>query len=690
MPKANVNGNEIEFQQGMTVLQVCELAGFEIPRFCYHDKLKIAGNCRMCLVEIKGGPPKPAASCAMGAMDGMVINTDSEMVKKAREGVLEFLLINHPLDCPICDQGGECDLQDQAISYGRCGSEYKENKRSVKDKNISPLISTKMTRCIQCTRCVRFIEDVAGTEDLGAINRGENMEITTFLEQNIKSELSGNIIDLCPVGALTAKPYAYQFRSWELKKTESLDILDAVGSNIRIDSKGAQVMRILPRLNEDINEEWIDDKSRFSYDGLRYNRLDVPYIKIKGTYKEASWDECLNAIVKVFKKSKPEKVAAISGNLSDCESMFLLKKLMDDYGSKNIDCRQDGALFDCVNRSSYLFNTTISGIDKADFCLLIGTNPRWDASIINARLRKAYLNNGMKSFYIGHDRDDFTFPVDFISDNPEVLSEISSGKHDICSALKKAKNPMIIVGKDALIRKDSEGILALVYSIVDKYKIVKKDWNGFNILHNAASRVGGLDIGFVPGKGGMDVNSIIKSANSNKLEILYLLGADEIDLSSIGKNVFVIYQGHHGDYGAGYADVILPSSAYSEKNATYVNTEGRVQRTRKAVSPVGYAKDDWYIINQLYKEISNSKDKKKYEVLNDLRKDIKLSFPHLDKIDEIAIKDWKKIDYKASLSKELFKDSGNSFYNSNSITRASVNMSNCISELLDKKDKEVA
>lgn len=690
MPKATVNGNEIEFEHGMTVLQVCESAGSEIPRFCYHDKLKIAGNCRMCLVEIKGGPPKPAASCAVQAMDGMVIDTESEMVKKSREGALEFLLINHPLDCPVCDQGGECDLQDQAVGYGRCSSSYKEDKRSVKDKNMGPFISTNMTRCIQCTRCVRFLEDIAGTGDLGAVNRGGNMEITTFLEENIQSELSGNIIDLCPVGALTAKPYAFQFRSWELKKTGSLDVLDAVGSSIRIDTRAGQVMRILPSLNEDVNEDWIDDKSRFSYDGLKFNRLDRPYLKSKDTYHEAGWEEVTKAISKKFISSDPAKVAAISGNLADCESMFLLKKLMNSYGSNNTDCRQDGATFDYTNRSSYLFNTGIAEVDNSDFCLLIGTNPRWDASIINLRLRKAYLNNGMKSFYIGAERDDFTFPVDFLSDNPNILKEIESGDHEICSLLKKAKNPLIIVGKEALIRKDSEALLASVYSIIEKYKIVNKNRNGFNILHNAASRVGGLDIGFVPGEKGMNTESIIEASAKNELDILYLLGADEIDLSSVGKNVFIIYQGHHGDYSAGFADVILPSCAYTEKDGTYVNTEGRVQHAYKAADSIGYAKEDWKIINEISNMVFKSKNEKNYSDLAELRKDMISAYPHLGVINEITNNKWIKASYSGSLSKELFKYKDSDFYSSNSISRSSVNMTNFISEVLNGDNKEVA
>ena len=592
MPFVTVDGKKVEVQNGMTVLQACEMAGAEIPRFCYHERLAIAGNCRMCLVQVEKSP-KPVASCAQPVNDGMVIYTNTPEVHKMREGVMEFLLINHPLDCPICDQGGECDLQDQAMGYGKGVSRFHENKRAVEDKDMGPLIKTSMTRCIHCTRCVRFIEDVAGTHELGAVNRGEDMAISTYIEKSVTSELSGNIIDLCPVGALTSKPYAFKARSWELKPTESIDVLDAVGSNIRIDSKGREVMRILPRLHEDINEEWISDRTRFAYDGLKYQRLDVPMVKEAGKLKEASWQTAYKKIHEKIKHVEAKKVGAIAGDLTDVESMLLMKELLNKIGSVNYDCRQDGSLLDNSERALYIFNTTIAGIEKADFCLIVGSNPRHEAAILNARIHKAQLHNHLKAALIGQ-KVDLTYKYKHLGENPWILKQLSEGQHPFCKELGAYTHPLLIIGAGALARNDFEATLYYARKLALRYGFVKEGWNGFNILQKAASRVGGLDIGFIPGKNGLTTNQMLEEA-----EVLFIMGADEIDISKINKKAFVVYIGHHGDKIAPRADVILPAAAYTEKDATYVNLEGRVQRTKLAVYPPNMAKADWVIINEL-------------------------------------------------------------------------------------------
>lgn len=691
MPKLKVNGKEVEFQNGMTVLQACELAGEEIPRFCYHERLKIAGNCRMCLVQIEGGPPKPAASCAMPAVENMSVHTNTPMVKKAREGVMEFLLINHPLDCPICDQGGECDLQDQAMTYGRGKNRFYENKRSVKEKDLGPLIKTFMTRCIHCTRCIRFLDDVAGVEEMGAVYRGEDMEVGTFIEKSISSELSGNIIDLCPVGALTSKPYAFKARSWELKKTESIDVFDAVGCNIRIDSRGNEVMRILPRLHEDINEEWISDKARFSYDGLKTQRLDRPMIRQKGRLVEASWDEAYSAITQRVKDIKGDRIAAIAGDMADAESMFVLKEFITALGSKNIDCRQDGAKLDNNLRSSYIFNTTIAGIEESDFCLLIGTNPRYEAPLINTRLRKRYLDKGFKMYSIGS-KSNLTYKINNLGQSLDIIDKIKSEKHKISQEIQGAKKPMVIVGSGVLTRKDGAAILNSIRELCDKFNIVTEEWNGFNVLHTAASRVAGLDIGFLPEKGGKDVAEIMAGVRQDIIEVVYLLGADEIDVASlrkseIGKGAFIIYQGHHGDVGAHNADVILPGAAYTEKNATYINTEGRVQRTKMAVFPPGKAKEDWAIINELSQKTGFGTG---YRDISHLRERMFETLPHFEKEDEIMKEKWGKFGEKAKIGDEPVKETIKNFYMTNSISRASKTMAECSSVFIEKNKEEAA
>ena len=585
MTKLTIDGKEIEVPAGSSVIQACEAAGVEIPRFCYHERLNIAGNCRMCLVEVSPGPPKPQASCALPVAENMVVKTNTPMVKKAREGVMEFLLINHPLDCPICDQGGECDLQDQAMEYGTGISRFEENKRAVQDKYMGPLIKTQMTRCIHCTRCIRFSSEVAGVPELGATGRGEHMEVGTYIEKAISSELSGNLVDICPVGALTSRPYAFVARPWELTKTESVDVMDAVGSNIRVDARQNTVLRILPRLNEDINEEWISDKTRHACDGLRTQRLDVPYVRKDGKLQEASWDEALKVVAEKLKSVPGGKIAAIAGDMACAESMFALRELMLSLGSPHLDCRQDGAKLDASDRASYIFNTTIAGIENADVILLVGTNPRHEASLINARIRKTYLKGKLKVYAIG-DPVNLTYKTDWLGNNPKLLNDIAAGKHPLSEVLKKAEKPMIIVGQGALARADGAEILKASRAIADAHGLVKEGWNGFNVLHRAASRVAGLDMGFVPQAGGKDVQGILEAARKWDIEVVYLLGADEIDTSQLG-NAFVIYQGHHGDKGAHRADVILPGAAYTEKSATYVNTEGRVQQTTAAVSPPG-------------------------------------------------------------------------------------------------------
>ncbi|MGE5545276.1 MAG: NADH-quinone oxidoreductase subunit NuoG [Solirubrobacterales bacterium] len=596
MPKLTIDGHEIEVEAGMTILQAAETLGIEIPRFCYHERLAIAGNCRMCLVEVEK-MPKPVASCAQPVGEGMVVHTNNATVRKARQGVMEFLLINHPLDCPICDQGGECDLQDQAMAYGRDHSRYTEEKRAVVDKDYGPLISTWMTRCIQCTRCIRFITEIAGTPVLGGLSRGEHMEVSKYVGAALSSELSGNLIDLCPVGALTNKPAAFTYRSWELKKTESVDVMDALGSAIRVDAKGNEVVRVLPRVNDDINEEWLSDRSRFACDGLKRQRLDRCYVRKDGKLVPTSWGDALATVGAKLKGTAAGKIAAIAGDQADCETLVAVKDLMAALGSPNLDCRQDGAKLDASVRASYLFNTTIAGIEDADAVLIVGSNPRKEAAVLNARIRKRYLKGGLKAAVIGP-KADLTFKHEWLGDSASVLADLAAGKHPFFEALKGAQRPAIILGQGALAREDGAAILALAKKLADAAGVVKDGWNGFNVLHTAAARVGGLDLGFVPQAGGKDVAGIVAGAAKGEIEVVVLVGADEIDMQGLG-NAFVVYIGSHGDAGAHRADVVLPGSAYTEKNATYVNTEGRVQRTRLAVFAPGEAKEDWKIIRAL-------------------------------------------------------------------------------------------
>ena len=615
--KLIVDGKEVEAEETLTLLQACEQAGAEIPRFCFHERLSVAGNCRMCLVEWVGAP-KPQASCALQVKDifpnkdgtPAKINTTSPYALKAREGVMEFLLINHPLDCPICDQGGECDLQDQAMGYGRAAfHRFNENKRAVEDKYMGPLVKTIMTRCIACTRCVRFATEVAGVPDLGATGRGEDVEITTYLEKAFASELSGNVVDLCPVGALTSKPYAFNARPWELKKTESVDVMDAQGCNIRVDTRGPQVMRVLPRLNEEVNEEWISDKARHACDGLVRQRLDRPYIRVGGKLKPASWNEAFAAIADKVKETSPDKMAAIVGDLAAAEEIKALKDLMAALKVKNLDCRQDGAKIKAGPRQTYLFNSTIAGVEAADAILLVGANPRWEAPVLNARIRKAWLASGVKVANLGPVVN-LTYPAEQLGADINTLAAIANGTHPFAKVLADAMRPMLILGQGALTRADGAAVLALAARIAGDTGMIGPagrhadgGWNGFNILHTAASRVAALDLGFLPDPdsgsgGGRDVAGIVDGAQKGEIDFIYLLGADELDLAHLGR-AFIVYQGSHGDAGAHHADVVLPGAAYTEKDGLYVNFEGRVQRGRRAAFPPGEAREDWAILRAL-------------------------------------------------------------------------------------------
>jgi NADH-quinone oxidoreductase subunit G len=673
MPNLTIDGTEIEVESGLTVLQACEQAGIEIPRFCYHERLSIAGNCRMCLVEMERSP-KLIASCAMPAADGMVIHTDTPEIRKMRKGVMEFLLINHPLDCPICDQGGECDLQDQAMGYGFDRSRYQENKRAVENKDFGPLIKTIMTRCIHCTRCIRFATEIAGVPELGATGRGESMEVGTYVEKALTSELSGNMIDLCPVGALTSGPYAYTARSWELEKTESIDTMDAVGSAIRVDTRGSEVMRILPRLNEDVNEEWISDKTRFACDGLRRQRIDRPYVRRNGKLLPVSWDDAFTAIADRIKTVDGGRIAAIAGDMADCESMMALKDLMTALGSPNTDCRQDGAKLDPSCRSGYLFNTTIQGIEQADACLLIGANPRYEAPVLNARLRKRWTMGGFSVAVVGPG-EDLTYDYQLLGAGPDALKSIASGRHDFAKVLKAAERPMLILGQGALTRDDGAEILGFARRIAEGRGMIdaKRGWNGFNVLHTAAARVGGLDLGFVPGKGGRDTSGIVDGAGDGGIEVVYLLGADEIDTARLG-GAFVIYQGHHGDRGAHRADVILPGAAYTEKNATYVNTEGRVQQAQRAAFPPGDAREDWAVIRALSDVLGQPLP---YDDLKMVRGRLVDANSVFLNVDEITPAPWGDFGKEGKPSSAPLRSPIDNFYMTDPISRASATMAAC-------------
>ena len=661
MPKVTVDGVELEVPQGATVLQACELAGKEIPRFCYHERLSIAGNCRMCLVEVSPGPPKPQASCALPAADNQVIRTDSEMVRKAREGVMEFLLINHPLDCPICDQGGECDLQDQSVAYGRGKSRYDENKRAVTDKYMGPLIKTTMTRCIHCTRCVRFSEEIAGVDEIGALYRGESMQITTYLEKAAKHELSANVIDLCPVGALTSKPYAFEARPWELKKTLSIDVSDAVGANIRVDSRGREVLRALPRNNDDVNEEWLSDKARYQVEGLTRRRLDKPFIRRDGKLVPATWPEAFAAVAKV----KPgASVAAISGDLVDCETLFAAKKLVAALGSSLLEGRQTGLVYDTTNLAAVNFNSTFSGIETADAILIVGSQIRWEAPLVNVRLRKAQ-KRGAKVFVVGPEWET-TYPATFLGEDLAVLGNLPA---EVTEVFAKAERPAIILGGAGL----AKGALGPLLALGETFNVVREGWNGFNVLHMAASRMGGLMLGYAQQGGLADLVAA-------KPKLLLSLGADEVDYAKFADSI-VVYIGHHGDAGAHAADIILPAAAYTEKPGTYVNTEGRVQFADKAVFAPGDAREDWTILRALADSLGVSVG---FDSFDELRAAMVAEVPALG---QEGLADYGK------LSKGKGKAEGviagypiKDFYLTNPIARSSPVMQRCSAELLHGED----
>ena len=673
MTKIIIDDKEIDVPAEYTLLQACEAAGAEVPRFCFHERLSIAGNCRMCLVEVKGAPPKPTASCAMAVRDlrpgpkgePPVVMTNSPMARKARQGVMEFLLINHPLDCPICDQGGECDLQDQAMAYGVDSSRYSENKRAVENKYIGALVKTSMNRCIHCTRCVRFTTEVAGVSELGAIGRGEDMEITSYLEQALTSELQGNVVDLCPVGALTSKPTEFHARPWEYVKTESVDVMDALGSAIRVDSRGREVIRILPRVNEAINEEWISDKTRHVVDGLKTQRLDRPYVRIDGKLTASTWPQAFAAIAAKMKETKPERVGALVGDLSSVEEMFALKCLMDKLGAASVDCRQDGSKLDPKwGRASYLFNSSVTGIDAADAILIIGSNPRLESPVLNARIRKRWLKGDCLVGVVG-EKADLTYPYQYIGAGPDTLARFAD--HPPANKNK----PMFILGAGAFARPDGAAVLALAAKAAVSLGVIKEGWNGFNVLHGAASRVGGLDIGLVPGEGGLAASAMVKSG---ALDVLFNLGADEIEIEP---GAFVVYVGTHGDRGAQRADVILPGAAYTEKTGIYANMEGRPQFAERAVFPPGDAREDWAILRALSESLGA---KLPFDTSGQLRAALAVAHPHLARIGAIAPADASalaNISSEGEINSTPFNSWVSDFYFTNPIARASRVMAEC-------------
>jgi NADH-quinone oxidoreductase subunit G len=663
MLKLKVNDNEVEVEEGLTVLQACEKAGVEIPRFCYHEKLSIAGNCRMCLVEMEKSP-KPIASCAMPAADGMVIKTNTPTIEKSRKGVMEFLLANHPLDCPVCDQGGECDLQDQSMFYGIDKSRFKENKRAVPDKNMGPLIKTQMTRCIHCTRCVRFATEIAGVPELGAIGRGEDMQITTYLEQSVQSELSGNVIDLCPVGALTSKPYVFEARPWELKKTETIDVMDAVGSNIRVDTYDWEVKRVLPIINEDINEEWISDKTRYACDGLLNQRLDTPYIKYNNKFEKASWDEVYKIIKSKIENTNKDKICGFVGDLTNMETSFIFKEFFDrTIDTNNYESRASNFFVDTSIRENYIFNSQINGIEETDLILLIGTNPRYEATILNARIRKAHLNNSTEIISL-NDVGDLTYPYKNLDGKTQTIKNIVENKNDISKKILDAKKPMIILGESFLKTKSASYLFNSLKEFLFKNNKLTNDWNSLNILISDAATVGNFDLDIIN-----DSNEMINELNENRFELVYFLGQDNLIFNK--KNEFVIYQGSHGDKGAEIADVILPGAAYTEQSGHYTNLEGKVQKAFKASYPPGEAKEDWQIINDLAELMNN---RKLFNDKNELESSM-FNFLNLKKERQKSILN--NANYSNNFENEdliiKFKD----YYFSNVIARSSKTMVDC-------------
>ncbi len=670
MLKLKVNDIDVEVEEGLTVLQACEKAGVEIPRFCYHEKLSIAGNCRMCLVEMEKSP-KPIASCAMPAAEGMNIKTNTAFVEKARKGVMEFLLANHPLDCPVCDQGGECDLQDQSMYYGVDKSRYKENKRLVPEKNMGPLIKTQMTRCIHCTRCVRFATEVAGVPELGAIGRGEDMQITTYLEQSMQSELSANVVDLCPVGALTSKPYVFEARPWELKKTETIDVMDAVGSNIRVDTYDWEVKRVLPIINEDINEEWISDKTRYACDGLLHQRLDVPFIKYNKKFEKASWAEVYKIIKSKFENTTKEKICGFVGDLTNMETSYIFKEFFErTLDIKNYESRSDNRYIDISKRENYIFNSSLNGIEEADLIFLIGTNPRYEATILNARIRKSYLNNNTK-IYSSNDNGDLTYPYESLDGQTQTLKNIFDGVHDLSKEILNSKKPMIILGESFLRLNSSEFLYNKIIEFFNKNNKFSEEWNPINVLSCDASSVGNFDLGLIDKE-----NNLLNDLKSNKFDIVYLAGQDNIDFNK--KDEFIIYQGSHGDKGAEIADIILPGSAYTEQDGYYTNLEGKIQKAFKASYPPGEAKEDWQIINEIAEIMNNRK------LFNDKNELESSMFNYLNLQKEKQTKEFKKELAKEFQDEKLILDI-KPYYFSNIIARCSKTMIECNNSKLDLK-----
>ena len=669
MIKLKVNDINIEVEEGLTVLQACEKAGAEIPRFCYHERLSIAGNCRMCLVEMEKSP-KPIASCAMPASEGMNIKTNTPLVEKARKGVMEFLLANHPLDCPVCDQGGECDLQDQSMFYGFDKSRYNENKRFVPEKNMGPLIKTQMTRCIHCTRCIRFATEVAGVTELGAIGRGEDMEITTYLEKSMESEMSGNVVDLCPVGALTSKPYVFEARPWELKKTETIDVMDAVGSNIRVDTYGWEVKRILPRINEDINEEWISDKTRHACDGLLNQRLDTPFIKYNNKFDKASWREVINIIKSKVQQTDRDEICGFTGDLINMEALYTFKEFFaKTLNSKNLDSRSDHTYLNSEKRENYLFNSSINGIEESDFIFLIGTNPRFEATILNARIRKAYLQNKTKIVSLS-DVGDLTYPYEFLNGSTENIKEIITDVHNLSNVIRDSKKPLIILGQSALSSTSGKYIFESIKNYLLKNNKINSEWNSLNIISENASTVGSFDLGIFQSEDGS--NNTLTNLENNKYKLVFLLGQDSLKFKK--KDEFIIYQGSHGDKGAEIADIILPGAAYTEQEGYYTNLEGKLQKAYKASYPPGDAKEDWQIINDLAEAINNKKlFNDKEELQSGLLNYLNLFFDKNSSKKHTDIKD-------LNFHSEVIKINDIDYYYSNSIARASKTMSECRSE----------
>ena len=663
MIKLKINEIDLEVEEGTTVLQACEIAGFEIPRFCYHEKLSIAGNCRMCLVELEKSP-KPIASCAMPASDGMNIKTNTQFVEKARKGVMEFLLANHPLDCPVCDQGGECDLQDQSMFYGIDKSRFKENKRLVPDKYLGPLIKTQMTRCIHCTRCIRFATEIGGVTELGAIGRGEDMQITTYLEKSMESELSGNVIDLCPVGALTSKPYVFEARPWELKKTETIDAMDAIGSNIRIDTYGWEVKRVLPRINEDINEEWISDKTRYACDGLKNQRLDVPYYKEKNEFKPISWKDAYKKVIEKINNTLPEKIAGLTGDLTNMETAYIVKEFFTKtIKSKYLDSRNEYYYVNKNSRENYIFNSSLNGIESSDLIILIGTNPRYEATILNLRIRKSYLKNKTKIYSFG-DIGDQTYPYKIIENSSDKIKEIIENKgNEISDKILNSSKPIIIIGQSTLKKKSAKYIFENLKSYLTKNNKINDQWNALNIISNNASTVGSYDLELLSGNGAE--NPTLEKITKNQFEVIFLFGQDNLNFKK--KNEFIIYIGSHGDEGAKLADIILPGASFTEQDAHYTNLEGKIQKSYQSSYPPGQAKEDWEIINDLSELL---KRKKLFKSKNELI-DSMLNYLKLNKKDNSIIEN------DTNFVSEKITIDPIDYYFSNVIARASKTMFEC-------------